>query len=36
MIGANADYLMGVDPNGITKIDDLADSDNGAYVPARK
>jgi hypothetical protein len=33
---ANAEYRFGVNPGGVTEIDDIANSVNGQWVPARK
>ena len=33
---ANSEHRIGIDPNGITEVDDLLDSQNGDFVPARQ
>jgi len=33
---ANSEHRIGIDPNGITEVDDLLDSQNGDFVAARQ
>ena len=35
-MAASSTFWMGIDPSGITEIDDIADMPNGAWVPARQ
>ena len=34
-MAAGSSFWMGVDPSGITELDDLAEAENGQWVPAR-